>query len=785
MERRPSRPRREHSDQPLPPGSFLPEDAALPATQARLFRLDLAALAMLVSALPGLVLSGALMAGVGALAGWLLLDRPGSAMLLTMLWLLSGALVPTAPVEAGLARLAGCRPPTESERLRLEPAWRQVTTASSINASRYEVWVRDSERVNAFALGGRIVAVTRSAVQLLPPMHLSAVLAHELGHHQGGHAVVRSLTYWYSLPSRLLGRVLLCLPYRAVVLGVAGSAAGLIVGWILIDLIAGGQYWAAVVAAGVLTSPLLLWWSLRAAEHRADRVAAALGYGLALRELLLDEASGGNGRPSAATAALGAHSFQRSRARRLDRMALAAAGPRHPRTRLAGASTSAPAPSPSEGRLTWHNLAAGQVRLGKVVPTPYGGIGPTRDFGVDLDVLRTSLLVIGPPGAGKTRSFALPIVEHLSLAAGAGKASVVVVDPKGDDFDYPEWFDVTIDPLAGGVGFDLFGGVDEADIAADRLASALLPPEISDDLAYFMDASRNALYHCLAPYRQAFDRWPSIPELMALLRGEQRAIDQVRSTLAGPDARPAREMLESRMVQRAGRTDPAASMVERLGLLNRPRLVRLFDPAAMPFRMRDINKPLRVRIALPEAEFPDASRILARLVVSQFVQTVSAAGGDRTVFKALVIDEAGRFVDDYVARGVQKLRSHNAGLVLLSQTVSDFPPTVRATVFGSVGGKAVFGGIDPADAELFSAWFGTTWVPEVTRNRSEHASITESSSKVTTGIGQGRGTSMRLVERPVWSPSDLITGVPPGHCVVAVSRSTGERSGPLLVNLRR
>src|SRR5690606_20847889 len=610
------------------------------------------------------------------------------------------------------------RPPTQPEQRRLETVWHRVISAAGLPTHRYVVWVRDSDRVDAFAWGNRIVVVTVEAVRLLPPAQLGAVLAHELGHHLGGHAVVRSLSYWYSLPVRWLGRGLWLLPYRWIVVPVAVAVAIAITGAVTWDLVVTGQYGVVAVIAGLAASPMLLWWALRAAEHQADRTAAALGYGPILRDLLLDGQYGDRDASEAASAVLGPHPFRNSRARRLDRIALAVTGPRPPWTGSPGSPSPRSKPSLPAGRMAQHNLEAGQVRLGTVVPTRYGEIGPTRDFGIDLDVLRTSLLVIGPPGSGKTRSFALPIVEHLSLAAAAGRASVVVVDPKGDDFNYPEWFDLTIDPLTGGAGFDLFGGVDEADIAADRLASALLPPEVSDDLAYFMDASRNALYHCLAPYRQAFGRWPSIPELMALLRGEQHAIDRVRSALAGPDARPAREMLERRMTQRTGRTDPAASMVERLGLLNRPRLVRLFAPDPTAFRMRDLGRAVRVRIVLPEAEFPDASRILARLVVSQFVQAASALDSDRTVFKALVIDEAGRFVDDYVARGVQKLRSHHAGLVLLSQTVSDFPPSVRATVFGSVGCKAVFGGIDPADAALFSAWFGTTWVPETTRSRS-------------------------------------------------------------------
>lgn len=447
-------------------------------------------------------------------------------------------------------------------------------------------------------------------------------------------------------------------------------------------------------------------------------------------------------------------------------------------------------------RLAVHNLQRGQVRLGRTVQDPHADTTVATDFGVDHDVLRTSLLVIGPPGSGKTHGFARPIVENLSLSALAQQASIVVVDPKGDDFAYDGWFDVTIDPLAPTSGFDLYGGTDHPDTAADRLASAMLPPQVSDDMAYFMDGSRNALYACLAPFHLAFGRWPKVREMLALLRSEQGMTDQVKAALRGPEGKEAKALLDTRREQATRNADPAASLIERFQLLARPRLMELFD-RERPFRMHDINRPTRVRVSLPEAEFPDAARILARLVVSQFVQVTSAPDTNRSIFKGLMIDEAGRFVDDYVARGVQKLRSNNAGLILLAQTISDFPVQVRATVFGSVGCKAVFGGIDPIDAKVFSDWFGDHWVSEISFSHGETIGGAENTGRSrdsrggwnrqdgeTRNWGVTKGTSLRRVERPRWTVSDIVTGIPPGHCVVALSRSDGTRTGPTLVNLR-
>ncbi len=435
-------------------------------------------------------------------------------------------------------------------------------------------------------------------------------------------------------------------------------------------------------------------------------------------------------------------------------------------------------------RFARHNLLAGQVRLGRVVPDSRNDDAVTGDFGLDQDVLRTSLLVVGPPGSGKTRGVATPIVEHLSLSALAARSSVVVVDPKGVDFAYDGWFDITIDPLDPTCGFDMFGGSPAADIAADRLASALLPPNVSDDKAYFVDASRNALYACLAPFREAFGRFPTVPELHALLRADQAAMDKVKSALKGSQGRSLRALLDTRRAQARARVDPAAGLVERFGLLDRPAWRRLFDLPRPRFAMRDINRPLRVRVALPEAEYPDGSMILARLVVSQFVQVVSSADSNRSIYKGLVIDEAGRYVDDYVARGVQRVRSHNAGLVLLTQSLSDFRADVRETVFGSTGCKAVFAGVNPDDARTFSAWFGDHYRFDVTRGRSQHAGWYDDGIRTGETHGETRSVSIRQVERPRWSASDIITGIPAGHALISLARSSGRRAGPFLVNLR-
>lgn len=442
-----------------------------------------------------------------------------------------------------------------------------------------------------------------------------------------------------------------------------------------------------------------------------------------------------------------------------------------------------------------HALDHGAVCIGQCArdarnPLPYRGMS----FALDTDVLRTSLLVVGPPGSGKTSGFAFPVAEHLSLQALAGRASLVVIDPKGDDFAGQGWFDIEIDPAnpSNGHGFDLYGGAETPEEAADRLADALLPPGVSADKAYFLDASKNALYGALAPYVVAHDgKYPSLHKLLALLSGDTALLTSVRDRLAnrGLDKQYGR-FLESRRVQLDRREDPAASLLERLSLLDRPNLVELFDRRRPRFAMRQINGPVRVHISLPEGRYPEASRIIARLAVSQFVQAASAPNANRRLFKALICDEAGRYVDEYVARGIQRLRSNNAGLVLLTQSLGDIPEDLLRTIFGSAGCKAVFGGIDPDDARHFSEWWGEHQIVQrtVSHGTSTGAGTIETEESLgdrhTVTTGRSAGVSVRYVEHARWTPSDIITAIPPGYTLLSLTRSNGIRTPPLLVNLR-
>lgn len=211
-------------------------------------------------------------------------------------WLLSGLLLLVRPIEERVASLVfNLRPPTESERALLQPAFGSVCAAAGVDSSKYILRVEDSPDVNASATGGHLVGVTRGALTL-PGQQLEAVLAHELGHHRDLHSASAALGWWWSLPS--VGGIYVW----GILLNITGFAAR-VMGFF--SLLIPGIGWIVGVLALVfivftlvlLGLPFLIAYRVsllvasgmsRALEYAADRHAVDAGYGYALREAFED-----------------------------------------------------------------------------------------------------------------------------------------------------------------------------------------------------------------------------------------------------------------------------------------------------------------------------------------------------------------------------------------------------------------------------------------------------------------------------------------------------------------
>ncbi|WP_326767211.1 M48 family metalloprotease [Streptomyces sp. NBC_01591] len=247
-------------------------------------RVDITVLGRLTLALPAfltntlvVLLVGAVLDGCLGLPFWI----PAA------LWLASGALVFHRPTEELLARyLLGLRRPMPKEAARLEPVWHEVTAIAGVDGASYQLWIEESDDLNAYAAAGHIVGVTRFALEQLSSGQLAAVLAHELGHHTGGHAWSSLLGHWYGLPGRAAWRALRAMARSLVT--PARCAVYLAVG-VLLLAIGGLASTAAAVLYGIpmlLVLPYLSAAVGRRAELRADRHAAALGFAPKLAEVL-------------------------------------------------------------------------------------------------------------------------------------------------------------------------------------------------------------------------------------------------------------------------------------------------------------------------------------------------------------------------------------------------------------------------------------------------------------------------------------------------------------------
>ncbi|MFJ4865041.1 ATP/GTP-binding protein [Streptomyces sp. NPDC088748] len=439
-------------------------------------------------------------------------------------------------------------------------------------------------------------------------------------------------------------------------------------------------------------------------------------------------------------------------------------------------------------RAARHDLLARQVLLGTVEDgprNPYSRRGTA--LALDPDVLGTSLLAVGPSGTGKTRQLVRPVVESLSLQALAGQAAVVAVGAAGAQLGPDAAFDVVVrvGDTASVYDLDLYGGATDPDEAATLLAEAF----VGDVPGIDVRRAATALAQLLGPFRAAHERFPAVPELRELLDGIPTALDALRRDLAGQHAM-LRE-LDARARQHGAPADPGPALADRVALLDRPAFAGFFDTTGQgrPFSLRALEHPIRVRVDLPERGHADASRMLARLLLAQF-NAAAAARTDRSLFAFLALDDASHTLTAGTVRGVQRLRSAHAGVLLTLRTLDDVPEELRTPLLGAVGCRMAFSGVTTWDGKRFAEAWGTEWVEtrDVT-HRTVFADqpltrLMHSFRKLVTGKAVTTdAVTVRQVERERWSASDLAHAVPPGHAVLSLTSVRGERAAPLLIRL--
>ncbi|MFD8304804.1 ATP-binding protein [Streptomyces sp. NPDC059690] len=446
-------------------------------------------------------------------------------------------------------------------------------------------------------------------------------------------------------------------------------------------------------------------------------------------------------------------------------------------------------------RVARHDLLTGQVRLGTAADDPrnpyaYRGAG----LALDPDLLGTSLLAVGPAGSGKTGTVIRPLAESLCLHALAGRAAVVVVGAAGAGLGPADAYDVVVrigNPESV-YDLDLYGGTSDPDEAAAVLAEALVGDLADPQPGSDSRRSTTVLAQLLGPFRAVHGRFPSVPELRQLLDGAPGPLAALRTALEGSGQESLVRELDARERQSAHPGDVASVLADRVALLDRPAFAGFFDTSGQtqPFSLKALDHPVRVRVDLPERGHADASRMLARLVLAQFTASV-AVREDRSLFACLVLDDATGVITPEAVRGIQRLRSANAGAVLTLRTLDDVPRPLRGPLLGAAGCRMALSGLTPWDGQDFAEVWGKEWIEA--RDVTDRQIIAETPAgkalhmlrRVITGKAPTqRAVTVRQVERERWSASELAHGVPPGHAVLSLTDVKGEHAPPLLVDLR-
>ncbi|MFJ7105213.1 ATP-binding protein [Streptomyces albogriseolus] len=442
-----------------------------------------------------------------------------------------------------------------------------------------------------------------------------------------------------------------------------------------------------------------------------------------------------------------------------------------------------------------HDLLTGQVRLGTTADdprNPYAYRGAGLALGPDL--LGTSMLVVGPAGSGKTGGVVRPVAESLCLQALAGRTAVVVVGAAGAGLGPSDAYDVVIrigspDSV---YDLDLYGGTTDPDEAAAVLAEALVGDLADPHPGSDTRRSTTVLAQLLGPFRAVHGRFPSVPELRQLLDGSPALLAALRQGLQEAGQESLLRELDARERQMGHPGDVGGILADRVALLDRPAFAGFFDASgeSRPFTLKALDHPVRVRVDLPERGHADASRMLARLVLAQFTASVTVRE-DRSLFACLVLDDATGVITPESVRGVQRLRSANAGVLLTLRTLDDVPRPLRGPLLGATGCRVALSGVTPWDGQDFAEVWGKEWTEA--RDVTDRQIIAESPAgkavhalrrAITGKAPTARAVTVRQVERERWSASELAHAVPAGHAVLSLTNVKGEHAPPLLVDLR-
>ncbi len=426
-------------------------------------------------------------------------------------------------------------------------------------------------------------------------------------------------------------------------------------------------------------------------------------------------------------------------------------------------------------------------------------------FTLGIEHLRTHLIVVAPPGAGKTTSILVPIFA----LSQRQDAAVLVFDAKGDGRDWsPGWFDRTFDLSnpARSMPLNLWSGQSPRQMG-EQLGEAIID---LTSLPYFLDSARLALAGLSAAHYAVHRHMPSLRDLLIYLQTTTRRHDLIADLGRAGYAATSDEALDVARIDTLAesKNDPLGNIINALTPLARGVVADIVRTDGTGYRVDELlQQGQRVRLVLPVADYPRLAPIIGRLVLAQFTNAVLSPRCRRDQLKMVIVDEAHNFITPAIAKGMAMARANLGSYVLAVQDLAQVTdPTLRENLFSVAGNKVVMAGAGEQDAQKFSAIFGQQ--EREYRNTSTSASIgtTHSSSRGQGGGGgllssangvhhqtsratgnastETAGTSRTFRLRPTFLPAEL-RFLPPFHAVIERRSNTGEITPATVVHLDR
>jgi uncharacterized membrane protein YgcG len=434
-------------------------------------------------------------------------------------------------------------------------------------------------------------------------------------------------------------------------------------------------------------------------------------------------------------------------------------------------------------------------------------------YSLNPDMLRTNLLIVAPPGSGKTSSVFRPLIAYLRSIG----ASAIFFDSKGKDFP-PELFDLNFDlsDPTNSIKINLFSGDTPAQ-AGERLGEALIV-NLSDDKTYYVDVAKDSVSALVSAHHALFGLYPDLTDLLLYLSETDRINELADKVIALSQIDyKEKQKLEAglkRITQLLTNTkkDTLGSVNTALTPLTTSTAGELL--VANPLETEKVwtveemlAEPRLIRLALPVSENPRIAPIIGRIILTQFNFAVLSPNCNRKILKIAAVDEAHNFITASIAKGMAQARSNNAGFMLALQTLSQIPDdSVLDTIFAASGNKLVMAGVGDKDALRFSKTYGEIELPYVTHGMSKGSNAgtssgstsnhsyssgsgtasagggSSSSTNTNTSRTSSRTTSTQLKFRALFSPAE-IRGLPQYHAIIESSDAYGQRWSPVLIDM--